>query len=127
MREKLVECLLDFLEKIVDNIEVFIICMIVLGCAVFFGLAIYSESIAPTKGVVVDKDYTSGYSYTTYETMYKNSESIQVPVQKYREAEYKITIKGTNKKGEEMKYTFEVSPEEYETIQLGDTYIRKLE
>ena len=127
MQEKIENLLLSFIEKIVDNIEVFILCTFGLGCAVFFGVAIYTESIAPTKGVVVDKDYTRGYSYTTRETVYKNGESIQVPVQKYREAEYKITIKGINKKGKEMKYTFEVSPEEYESIQLGDTYIRKLE
>ena len=127
MWEKIENLLLSFIEKIVDHIEVFILCMFVLGCAVFFGVAIYTESIAPTKGVVVDKDYTRGYSYTTRETVYKNGESIQVPVQKYVGTEYKITIKGLNKNEEMMKYSFEVAPEEYETIQLGDTYIRKLE
>ena len=127
MSEKIENLLLSFIEKIVDNIEVFIICMIILGCAVFFGLAIYTESIAPTKGVVVDKSYTKEHTYTTYKTVKQGKETIQVPVQKYVGAEYKITIEGLNKNEEMMRYSFEVAPEEYESIQLGDTYIRKLE
>ena len=127
MGRKVVECLSDFLEKLVEHFEFVICSLFVIGFIALFGVAIYNESIAPTKGVVVDKSYTKEHTYTTYKTVKQGKETIQVPVQKYVGTEYKITIKGLNKNEEMMKYSFEVTPEEYESIQLGDTYIRKLE
>ena len=127
MGRKVVECLSDFLEKLVEYFELVICSLFVIGFIALFGVAIYNESIAPTKGVVVDKSYTKEHTYTTYKPVKQGKETIQVPVQKYVGTEYKITIKGLNKNEEMMKYSFEVTPEEYESIQLGDTYIRKLE
>ena len=127
MGRKVVECLSDFLEKLVEHFEFVICSLFVIGFIALLGVAIDNESIAPTKGVVVDKGYTKEHTYTTYKTVKQGKETIQVPVQKYVGAEYKITIKGLNKNEEMMKYSFEVAPEEYESIKIGDMYIRKLE
>ena len=127
MGRKVVECLSDFLEKLVEHFGLVICSLFVIGFIALFGVAIYNESIAPTKGVVVDKSYTKEHTYTTYKTVKQGKETIQVPVQKYVGAEYKITIEGLNKNEEMMKYSFEVTPEEYESIKIGDMYIRKLE
>ena len=113
----------DFTEILGGAIVVLVI-LFILGT---FCVGIYQAANAPSKGVVISKNYTEGYTHTTYRTVHKGEESIRVPMQEYVEPRYYITIRGVNKKGEESEYTFSVPPSEYETISLGDTYVRKLE
>lgn len=120
MRRKIVDW-------VIDNFSLVFIALAFVGVITLFGYAIYYESSAPTKGVVVDKTYTKEHTETTYKTVKQGKETINVPMQKYVGSQYTITIKGLNKNEKMVKYSFEVTPEEYETIQLGDTYIRKLE
>lgn len=85
----------------------------------------YRLSIQPREGVVIRKDYTPAYTTTDYNYVYKNGESIRVPMQKYHAESYTITIKGINAKGKEDTGIYNVTPEEYSRIEIGDYYIKE--
>lgn len=125
--KKVRDILYDFLEKAVEHIEEIIVAVVLTTIIVFFCYAVYNSTIAPKEGIVISKRYSKGYTYTTYETIRRKGENIRVPVQKYEEPSYIITIKGINKKGEEQEYSLQVSQEEYAHIEIGDTYIREYE
>lgn len=97
--------------------------------AAFFGIiaiGIHNETNAPTEGTVIEKKYIPEDEYTTYKTVYSNGERIRVPVKEHESEKYVVTIKGKNKKGNIVKYSFYVSESEYNEIQLGQHYVRKL-
>lgn len=121
------DILYDFLEKAVEHIEEILVAVVIISIIVLFSYGVYNSAIAPKEGIVISKRYSKGYYYTTYETIRRKGETISVPVQKYEEPSYTITIKGINKKGEEQEYSLQVSPEEYANIEIGDTYIREYE
>lgn len=87
--------------------------------------AFYRASIQPRAGVVIRKDYTPAYTTTDYSYVHKSGESIRVPMQEYHPERYIITIKGTNTKGEEDTGIYDVTPDEYHAIKIGDYYIRE--
>lgn len=91
--------------------------------AIIFG--IYTISIAPKEGTIVMKKFVPAHTYVTHETVYKDGERIRIPVTKYQEEQYQITIEGISKKGEMMRYTFAVPAFEYEMLKIGDWYIRE--
>lgn len=77
-------------------------------------------------GYVIRKDYSPEYTSTEYKYITQSDgKRIRVPTQKYHAARYVITIKGVNSKGEEDKGVYDVTPVEYESIEIGDYYIRQ--
>lgn len=90
------------------------------------GFALYRSAIQPKEGIVIRKDYSPEYISTEYKYITQSDgKSIMVPTQKYHAARYVITIKGVNSKGEEDKGVYDVTPVEYESIKIGDYYIRQ--
>ena len=89
--------------------------------------SIYCASIQPTEGVVIRKDYFPASTHTTYEYIHQSGGgSIRIPVQKYDPERYQITIQGVNSKGEEDHGYYEITPQEYENIHIGDYYIKQI-
>ncbi len=74
-------------------------------------LVISNENNEISEGIVVDRDYTAGY--TTIGT--NNSPPV------YHPSRCTLTISGT-KNGEEVEYTFEVPESEYVLYNIGDHY-----
>lgn len=90
------------------------------------GFALYRSAIQPKEGIVIRKDYSPEYTSTEYKYITQSDgKRISVPTQKYHAARYVITIKGVNSKGEEDKGVYDVTPVEYESIEIGDYYIRQ--
>ena len=111
-----------------DILPVVLGSLFLLVCILCICLIVNYEHNAPTEGVVVEKNYKPAYIHTVYrnETNSKR-ETITIPMTEYEPERYYITIKGINKKGKEQEYKFQVSPSEYEKIEIGDFYIRRKE
>ena len=107
----------------------FIIGAFMLGILSLLGVAIYRSTIQPKEGVVIRKDYFPEYTTTSYTTVYQNTgkttTTTRVPVQQYHAARYQITIKGINSKGEEDLGYYDITPEEYNNIKIGDYYTKQ--
>lgn len=89
--------------------------------------SMYQSATQPKEGVVVRKDYHPEYTSTSYETVYQEGKSTRIPVQKYHGARYLITIRGVNSKGEEDFGYYDVTPSEYDRIEIGDYYVKQAE
>jgi len=93
------------------------------------GVLLYHATIQPKEGVVIRKDYYPEHTTTTYETISssngKTTTTTRIPIQQYHPARYQITIKGINSKGEEDFGYYDVTPAEYESIKVGDYYIKQ--
>lgn len=82
------------------------------------GISITFEEDKPLQeGIVVDKDYTEGYSYVV--TTYIGSAPIFTPVNV--SASYRMKISG-EVNGEKVEKKIYVSEEEYNSYKVGDTY-----
>lgn len=82
------------------------------------GISITFEEDEPLQeGLVVDKDYTEGYSYFT--TTYVGAAPIFTPV--HVSASYRIKISG-EVNGKKVEKKIYVSKEEYDSYEVGDTY-----
>ena len=85
------------------------------------GISITFEEDKPLQeGIVVDKDYTEGYSYVV--TTYIGSAPIFTPVNV--SASYRMKISG-EVNGEKVEKKIYVSEEEYNSYEIGDTYKSK--
>ena len=103
-----------------------VISLVALFIVSIFGYVIYRSAIQPKEGIVIRKDYSPEYTSTDYNYVTQSDgKRIRVPTQKYHAARYVITIKGVNSKGEEDKGVYDVTPVEYESIEIGDYYIRQ--
>lgn len=103
-----------------------VISLVALFIVSIFGYVIYRSAIQPKEGYVIRKDYYPEYTSTDYNYITQSDgKSIMVPTTKYHAARYVITIKGVNSKGEEDKGVYDVTPVEYESIEIGDYYIRQ--
>lgn len=103
-----------------------VISLVALFTISMFGYGIYRSAIQPKEGYVIRKDYYPEYTSTDYNYITQSDgKRIRVPTQKYHAARYVITIKGVNSKGEEDKGAYDVTPVEYENIEIGDYYIRQ--
>lgn len=90
------------------------------------GFALYRSAIQPKEGIVIRKDYYPEYTSIDYNYITQSDgKRIRVPTQKYHAARYVITIKGVNSNGEEDNGVYDVTPVEYESIEIGDYYIRQ--
>ena len=82
------------------------------------GISITFEEDKPLQErIVVDKDYTEGYSYVV--TTYIGSDPIFTPVNV--SASYRMKISG-EVNGNKVEKTIYVSEEEYNSYKVGDTY-----
>ena len=72
------------------------------------------------KGIVVDKQHTQSYSYTS--TVYIGNAPVIIPT--YVPGYTSLTIEG-EVNGEKVKKTVDVSEEEYNSYKVGDTYKSK--
>lgn len=103
-----------------------VISLVALFIVSIFGYVIYRSAIQPKEGYVIRKDYYPEYTSIDYNYITQSDgKSIMVPIQKYHAARYVITIKGVNSKGEEDTGVYDVTPVEYENIEIGDYYIRQ--
>lgn len=103
-----------------------VISLVALFIVSIFGYGIYRSAIQPKEGYVIRKDYYPEYTSTEYNYITQSDvKRIRVPIQKYHAARYVITIKGVNSKGEEDNGVYDVAPVEYESIEIGDYYIRQ--
>lgn len=113
-------------EWIKENWKFVIISLVALFTISTFGYGIYRSAIQPKEGYVIRKDYYPEYTSTDYNYITQSDgKRIRVPTQQYHAARYVITIKGVNSKGEEDKGVYDVTPVEYESIEIGDYYIRQ--
>lgn len=114
------------MEWIKENWKFVVISLVAIFIISIFGWGIYRSAIQPKEGVVIRKDYSPEYTSTEYKYITQSDgKRIRVPTQKYHAARYVITIKGVNSKGEEDKGVYDVTPVEYESIEIGDYYIRQ--
>ena len=84
--------------------------VIVIGAILFVAFISYKNKI--DRGVVVDKQYTAGYTEINY-----NDNSYPV----YHPPVCRLTIEG-EKDGEIVQYTFDVPEAEYAMYNVGDNY-----
>lgn len=108
-------------EKIATVITV-IGSLIVFG---IFGLFIYAcideASYGIKQGIVLDKQYESAHTYTAYTTSYIGNDTIRIPHQEYVSEKYKIKIQKTED-NKTKSIWIEVTPEEYNNLNIGDSY-----
>lgn len=91
-----------------------------------FVFGIYLTAIQPKEGYVIRKDYRPEYTSTEYRTIsLSDGKSTRIPVQKYHSARYVIVIEGINSKGEKDTGIYDVTPTEYESIEIGDYYVKQ--
>ena len=92
----------------------FIAVVVFLIGAVIFGSILNASNIIEC-GVIVDKTYDSGYTYFS-------SNKSDGHMHSYPDR-YTFTIEG-EKDGETVRYTFEVTEQEYNRYKIGDWYER---
>lgn len=95
------------------GIIIILLCAGVLGLIIAVG--VQNEMNEIDSGIIVDKDYTTGY--TSYSSDKNGGHAYSTP------AKFKFTIEG-EKDGETVQYTFEVTEEEYQRYKIGDYYER---
>lgn len=118
----------EVFKKITENGATIISAAILVIAVLLLVVGIYSSATQPKEGVVVRKEYRPPHTSTDYRTITDgNGKTIRIPVQEYHDAVYQIVIKGINSKGEEDLGYYYVTPTEYETIKIGDYYIKELE
>lgn len=105
------------------HMGIFVLTVVFIFAVMVFML--YRSEIQPREGVVIRKDYTPSYETTDYEYVYKSGESIRVPMKKCHGERYTITIKGINTRGKQDTGTYDVTPEEYRVIEIGDYYVKE--
>ncbi len=107
------------IEDIVYVLSIIFAFLLIAAVAFLIGFGIYSSIQNASNeidcGVIVDTDYDSGY---TYFSSSKNGGHLH----SYPDT-YTFTIEG-EKDGEMVRYTFEVSEQEYNRYKIGDWYER---
>lgn len=110
-----------------EKIELIIkgLCITVIVAAIVWlvGYSIYAEVNRPTEGIIIRKDYEPAHTETVYKRVKVKDDYIRVPTDKVIPEKYVITIKGINKKGKEVKYSFNVPANAYEKAKVGELYI----
>ena len=90
-----------------------------------FGLIIYTgikeANYGIKQGIVIDKQYTSEHTYTEYSVSHIGNETIKIPYQKSVAEKYKIKIQKTVD-GKQKNTWVEVPKEEYNNLNIGDSY-----
>lgn len=94
-------------------IEVVIGIAVVMVTALIIGGAVYNECNRISTGIVVDKDYTPGYTTTTYINNF--------PSTQYHPPHWQLTIEG-EKEGEIVQYSFSVDETTYHKYDFGSQY-----
>lgn len=118
----------NIIDWVLDNLAAILGCVFIAFIALMIAVAIYTSVIQPKEGVVIRKDYQPPYTSTTYTTIANGNGTItRIPVQTHHAERYQITIKGIDSKGKESLGYYDVSPIEYEKIQIGDYYIKQTE
>lgn len=90
-----------------------IVVVAILGTLIFSAVSNHRNKI--DEGIIVDKQYTAEYSH--YSTDRNGGHFYRTP------ASYSFTIEG-EKDGEIVRYTFDVTKEEYDRYKIGDYYKR---
>lgn len=98
---------------LIAGIVVTVLVALLFVCIIAGG--IQNEMNAITNGIIVDRDYTAGY--TSYSSNKSSGHMYSYP------PTYRFTIEG-EKGGKTVQYTFEVTEEEYHRYKIGDWYER---
>ena len=105
--------------KVVDVLALILAFLLIAAVGLLIGFGIYSSIQNASNeidcGVIVDTDYDSGY---TYFSSSKNGGYMQ----SYPDT-YTFTIEG-EKDGKTVRYSFEVTEQEYNSYKIGDWYER---
>ena len=113
-------------EWIKENWKFLVISLVALFIVSIFGYSIYRAAIQPREGVVVRKDYYPAYTSTEYKTVTSSDgKTTRIPMQEHHPERYHIVIQGTNSKGEADFGFYNVTMNEYESIKIGDYYIKQ--
>lgn len=110
-------------DKMILAMQFIIVAAIFLLIFGLIGCGIYAEANRPTEGIVIRKDYEPAHTETVYKRVKVNDDYISVPTEKVITEKYTITIKGINKKGKEVTYSFSVPMMEYDKTEIGELYI----
>ena len=113
-------------EKIADIITVIGLLFV---CGVFIWMFYYLIDYAnfgAKQGIVIDKQYTSEHTYTEYSISHIGNETIKIPYQKYVAEKYQIKLQKTVD-GKQKSIWIDITPEEYNSLKIGDNYNNYLE
>ena len=115
---------MELFEKVIMGIMMVIIIGIFAMIIIAIGSAIYSDiDYGVKEGIIIDKQYNREFTTTTYTTTYSGDTQIIIPVQQYHPESY--TIKIQKEEGQEVKEIWiNVTPSEYEKLNIGDYYGR---
>lgn len=109
--------------KFKNYLETIFLGMIIIFLGWLIATAISNEVNRPTEGKIIAKKYEPAHTEVEWEKVKEKDHETKVPVTRYEGEKYIVTIKGINKKGNEVSYSFYVTEEEYEKLQIGDSYI----
>lgn len=108
-----------------EKISIIIIILVTIFLILIFGAFCYSiyqyADYGIKQGIIVDKQYESAYTYTAYTTSYIGNDTIRIPHQEYVSEKYKIKIQKTED-NKIKSIWLEVTSEEYNTLNIGDSY-----
>ncbi len=108
-----------------DGIVVIVITVIMIVATIILGIvlsSVISDMDYGTKqGIVIDKDYSSAHTYTSYTTSYVGDSTIRIPHQEYVDEKYRIRIEKVED-GKTKNRWLEVTEEEYNSLNIGDRY-----
>lgn len=108
-----------------DGIIAIVVTVIMIIASVILGIGLSSlassMNYGAKQGIVIDKDYSSAHTYTSYTTSYVGNSTIRIPHQEYVNEQYRIRIEKTED-GKTKNTWFEVTSEEYNNLQIGDRY-----
>ena len=78
-----------------------------------------------TTGTVVDKSYRPARTETRLETIDQGSFSTTIPITEHYPESWHIVIEGYDENNEYHQTSYNISEEEYNSINIGDTYIHQ--
>ena len=110
-----------------DGIVAIVVTVIMIIAGIILGIELYSLASSMDygikQGIVIDKNYSSAHTYTSYTTSYVGNGTIRIPYQEYVDEMYRIRIEKVED-GKTKNTWFEVTAEEYNNLQIGDRYGR---
>lgn len=108
-------------DGIVAIVITVIVIAIIIAVSLSLSVVISNMDYGVKQGIVIDKDYSSAHTYTSYTTSYAGNSTIRIPYQEYVDEKYRIRIEKIED-GKTKNRWLEVTAEEYNNLQIGDNY-----
>lgn len=98
--------------------------IIIVSVILLIGCYIYEHfSYGAKEGIIIDKQYSPAYTYTTYNSTYVNGISVSMPMQHYSGERYYFIIQ-KEVKGKLKSVDVNVTQEEFNNYNIGDYFKR---